>query len=119
GRAALATVLTSPVMGALAMAPLRVAGGRHALARLARRAPAWARPWLALAAAAPPRSREAPLPAVVEAEGTCRGTAVLLEGCAPSRLFSATLAATARLLGRAGVRVMVPRVRTCCGALAL
>ncbi len=119
GRATLAAVLTSPAMGALAMAPLRVAGGRRALARLARRAPTWARPWLALAAAAPPTSRRAPLPPVLEAEGTCRGTAVLLQGCAPSRLFGGTLAATARLLARAGVRVVVPRVRSCCGALAL
>jgi glycolate oxidase iron-sulfur subunit len=46
GRAALATVLTSPVMGTLAMAPLRIGGGRRTLARLARRAPTWARPWL-------------------------------------------------------------------------
>jgi glycolate oxidase iron-sulfur subunit len=119
GRAALATVLTSPVMGSLAMVPLRVGGGRRALARFARRAPAWARPWLALAAAAPGTSREAPLPSVLEAEGTCRGTAVLLEGCAPARLFGGTLSATARLLSRAGVRVVVPRVQTCCGALAL
>ena len=118
GRAALAHVLTSPVMGALAMSPLRVAGGRRALARLARRAPSWARPWLALAAAAP-RTSPQTLPPVLEAEGTCRGTAVLLEGCAPSRLFGGTLVATARLLARAGVRVVVPRVRTCCGALAL
>ena len=118
GRAALATILTSPVMGALAMAPLRVAGGRRALVRVARRAPAWARPWLALAAAAPRASRQ-PLPAMIAAEGTCRGTAVLLAGCAPSRLFGGTLAATARLLARAGVRVVVPRIRTCCGALAL
>ena len=119
GRAALAAVLTSPIMGAVAMAPLRVVGGRRPLARLARRAPTWARPWLALAAAAPQAFRRAPLPPVLEAEGTCRGTAVLLAGCAPSRLFSTTLAATARLLARAGVRVIVPRVRTCCGALAL
>src|SRR5262245_52005754 len=45
GRAALAAVLTSPVLGPLAMAPLRLAGGRSALGRLVRRAPAWARPW--------------------------------------------------------------------------
>ena len=118
GRAALAAVLTSPVLGTLAMAPLRFAGGRRALGRMARRAPAWARPWLSLAAAAP-RSSRARVAAVVEAEGAHRGTAVLLEGCAPSRLFAGTTDATARLLARAGVRVVVPQARTCCGALAL
>jgi glycolate oxidase iron-sulfur subunit len=118
GRAALAAILTSPLLGALAMAPLRLAGGRRSLGRLARRAPTWARPWLALAAGAP-RPSHAPLASVVEAEGDRHGTAVLLEGCAPSRLFSGTLQATARLLARAGVRVVVPRTRTCCGALAL
>jgi glycolate oxidase iron-sulfur subunit len=117
GRAALAAVLTSPVLGALAMAPLRFAGGRR-LERLARRAPAWARPWLSLAAAAPPPAASL-AGATFEAEGTRRGAAVLLEGCAPSRLFAGTLQATARLLARAGVRVVVPPARACCGALAL
>ena len=117
GRAALAAVLTSPVLGALAMAPLRLAGGRR-FGRLARRAPGWARPWLSLAAAAPPPA-ESLAGKTFEAEGECRGTALLLEGCAPSRLFSGTLHATANLLARAGIRVVVPRDRTCCGALAL
>jgi glycolate oxidase iron-sulfur subunit len=119
GRAGLAAVLTSPALGALALAPLRIAGGRWSLGRLARRAPIWARPWLALAAAAPRSAAGPRLPAIVEAEGRRRGTAVLLEGCAPARLFAGTLRATARLLARAGVRVVVPRSRTCCGALAL
>jgi glycolate oxidase iron-sulfur subunit len=44
---------------------------------------------------------------------------MLLEGCAPSRLFAGTTQATARLLARAGVRVVVPQAPTCCGALAL
>jgi glycolate oxidase iron-sulfur subunit len=56
---------------------------------------------------------------VLEADGPRRGTAVLLEGCAPARLFGGTLRAAARLLARAGVRVVMPRERTCCGALAL
>ncbi|HZO09609.1 MAG TPA: heterodisulfide reductase-related iron-sulfur binding cluster, partial [Myxococcota bacterium] len=117
-RAALAAVLTSPVLGPLAMAPLRLAGGRRALGRLARRAPSWVRPWLSLAAAAPGPSR-GKAASVVEPEGECRGTAILLEGCAPSRLFAETTRATAALLARAGVRVVVPPARTCCGALAL
>ena len=119
GRTALAVTLTSPVLGAMAMAPLRIAGGRRGLGRLARHAPMWARPWLALAAAAPRRPRDGRPSSVYEAEGTRRGTAVLLEGCAPSRLFAGTLKATARLLARAGVRVVLPRSPTCCGALAL
>jgi len=118
GRAALAAVLTSPVLGALAMAPLRLAGGRRGLARLARRSPAWTRPWLSLAAAAPSPAGSL-AGSTFEPEGACRGTAVLLEGCAPSRLFAGTLQSTARLLRRAGVRVVVPRARACCGALAL
>jgi glycolate oxidase iron-sulfur subunit len=44
---------------------------------------------------------------------------MLVEGCAPSRLFAGTFRATARLLVRAGVRVVVPRSAACCGALAL
>jgi glycolate oxidase iron-sulfur subunit len=107
------------VLGALAMAPLRIAGGRPMLGRFARHAPAWARPWLALAAAAPRPADGQPALSVLEAEGTCRGTAVLLEGCAPARLFTGTIRATAMLLARAGVRVVVPQSPTCCGALAL
>jgi glycolate oxidase iron-sulfur subunit len=84
-----------------------------------RRAPTWARPWLA------PRGCSSA--AVARAAGVgrrSRGRVATAPRCSsraaqPSRLFAGTLHATARLLARAGVRVVVPRTRTCCGALAL
>src|SRR6185295_18485473 len=98
---------------------LRLLGGRRWVARLARRAPAPIRSWLSLAAAGPGGGRGPSLPAVVEPEGAMRGTAVLLTGCAPARLFPSTARSAAALLARAGVRVLVPPAQSCCGALAL
>jgi glycolate oxidase iron-sulfur subunit len=118
-RAALAAVLTSRVLGPAAMAPLGAPGLGRAFVRLAARAPRRLRPWLALAAAAPRSASARALPARIEPDGRPRGTAVLLAGCAPSRLFAGTTRAAAALLARAGVRVLVPRPPTCCGALAL
>src|SRR4029077_643051 len=40
-------------------------------------------------------------------------------GCAPAGLFPSAQEAAARLLAKAGVRVLVPRAQRCCGALAL
>jgi glycolate oxidase iron-sulfur subunit len=105
-----------------ARAPWRAAfAARRLLGRAAWLAPAARRlrsPWLAYAAAltggAAPR-----LPEVVEPSGAARGTAVLLAGCVADALFRRTNIATALLLGRAGVRVLVPRAAACCGALAL
>jgi len=56
---------------------------------------------------------------VLEPEGQPRGTAVLLTGCVAETAFGRTNVATARLLQRAGVRVLVPRGQGCCGALAI
>jgi len=117
-RAVLAAVLGSRTLGPLALAPLRVLGGRRWLHPLVRRAPTALRSWLALAAAAPPARRTSRLPAVLEPAGAPRGTAVLLAGCAPARLFPETLGSAAHLLRGAGVRVVVVEGR-CCGALAL
>ena len=118
-RRALARVLSSPTLGSVALAPLRLAGGRRAIVRLARAMPiARLRTVLAFAAAAPRRRPHPPLPAVIEPEGPPRGTAALLVGCAPARVFPGTAAAAAGLLARAGVRVLVP-AQACCGALAL
>jgi glycolate oxidase iron-sulfur subunit len=115
GRRMLGRALTSPALGTAALAPLRWLG-RTALIGLVRRAPRPLRPWLALAAAMPPRSEA--LPPLLEPEGSARGTAVLLAGCPPARLFDAPAAAAA-LLRRAGLRVVVPPEPICCGALAL
>jgi glycolate oxidase iron-sulfur subunit len=107
-RRLLARVLTSPVLRRLAFAPARLVAGWRPLARVpgVRYAAALARP------------RLAPLPAIVEPDGPVRGTAVLLSGCVADTLFRDTNVATARLLARAGVRVLAPAHLGCCGALA-
>jgi glycolate oxidase iron-sulfur subunit len=96
-------------------APLRPLGGRPAIIRLARRLPFRA---LAFLAALPGGARMSPLPPVMEPAAPARGTAVLLTGCIADTLFAATNRATAALLVRAGIRVVVPRETVCCGALA-
>src|SRR6185503_17763884 len=60
-----------------------------------------------------------PLPEVLEPEGAARGTAVVVTGCVAETFFGDTNANTARLLARAGLRVLVPRAQGCCGALAM
>jgi glycolate oxidase iron-sulfur subunit len=107
-RRLLAAVLTTPRARRLVFRPARALAGRCWLARI---------PFLRYAAALPARGGSG-LPEVVEPEGTRRGTAVLLAGCVAETLFDATNLATAQLLARAGVRVLVPRDLGCCGALA-
>jgi len=116
GRRALAAVLTTPALRRAAFAPLRLVGGARWVRRLARRLGS---PWLAYVAALPGAARAPGLPAVPEPEGRPRGTAVLLTGCVAETAFGRTNVATARLLQRAGVRVVVPRGQGCCGALAI
>jgi glycolate oxidase iron-sulfur subunit len=101
------TALTTPWLRRIVFSPARLAAGIP-----------WAWGWLSYAAALPRRRRGA-LPAVVEPEGTPRGTAVLVTGCIADTLFHDTNHATAALLRRAGVRVVVPGSQGCCGALAL
>jgi glycolate oxidase iron-sulfur subunit len=103
---------------ALAFAPLTFVRGRPWLGALARRLPCAIGLWLAYAAAMPRAARAAPLPKVLEPAGTPRGTAALLTGCVADAVFAETNRATAALLVRAGVRVVVPPVQGCCGALA-
>lgn len=57
------------------------------------------------------------LPPVVEPEGAVRGTVALLTGCVSAALFPRVNQRSARLLAKAGYRVLVPRGQTCCGAL--
>jgi glycolate oxidase iron-sulfur subunit len=115
-RRVLGRLLTTRSVRHVLFAPLRALGGARWLAHLAHRLSS---PTLALAAAMPRRRRVGPNIAVVEPTGRLRGTAVLLTGCVAAELFPDTNRATARLLARAGVRVVVPRLQECCGALAL
>ena len=107
-RRALAAALTAPWLRRTLLAPTRLIAGRR-----------WTRGWLAFAGALPRRRRAPDLPAVLEPEGAVRGTAVLVTGCIAETLFGDTNHATAALLRRAGVRVLVPREQGCCGALPL
>ena len=59
----------------------------------------------------------APLPARYAAIGPKRGTVALFTGCVMRAAFSETNAATARVLARNGIEVLVPDAQTCCGAL--
>jgi len=115
-RRALDALLTRPRARRLALAPVRAVAGASWLRALARRFPA---AWSAYAAALPPSRLRTPLPPVIEPEGTPRGTALLLTGCVADDLFAHTNAAIARLLARAGVRVLIPPRQGCCGALSL
>jgi glycolate oxidase iron-sulfur subunit len=54
---------------------------------------------------------------VVPAEGERRGRAALFSGCVMGSVFGGTNAATARVLARNGIEVVVTRPQTCCGAL--
>ena len=113
-RRMLAGALTTPwVRGAL-FAPARLAAG---ISSRISSGILWRRGWLGFAAALP-RRRRGPLPTVLEPEVAC-GTAVLVTGCVADTLFHDTNHATAALLRRAGVRVVVPRGQGCCGALPL
>jgi glycolate oxidase iron-sulfur subunit len=107
-RRLLVRALTVPWLRRVLFAPARLAAGRG-----------WTNRWLAFAAAVPRRTRRGRLPALLEPDGPARGTAVLVTGCVADELFGDTNHATAGLLRRAGVRVIVPRRQGCCGALAL
>jgi len=58
-----------------------------------------------------------PLPASVAAHGAVRGRVALFQGCVMRAAFAGTNLATARVLARNGVEVLVPAAQTCCGAL--
>ena len=57
------------------------------------------------------------LPAYFSALGTKRGSVALFTGCVMRAAFADTNAATARVLARNGIEVVVPQLQTCCGAL--
>jgi len=58
-----------------------------------------------------------PLPALTRARGTRRARVALLSGCVQSALAPEIGWATARVLARNGVEVVVPPDQGCCGAL--
>lgn len=115
-RRALDALLTRPGLRRAALLPVRAVAGASWLRTLARRVPSSV---TAYAAALPPARPRIALPEVIEPEGTPRGSALLLTGCVANELFATTNAAIARLLARAGVRVLIPRAQGCCGALSL
>lgn len=115
-RVALDKVLTNPSLRALATAPLRAFAGKPWTASLAR---STGSSLLGYAAALPEWRGVTTLPPVLEPEGPERGTAVLLTGCVAHTSFPATTVSIARLLARAGVRVLIPADQGCCGALSL
>ena len=59
----------------------------------------------------------APVPEISPAIGATRGRVGFVSGCVMSVMFSATNAASIRLLNRAGYEVVMPRGQSCCGAL--
>jgi glycolate oxidase iron-sulfur subunit len=63
------------------------------------------------------RPTGARLPSVVPAAGTRRARVALFEGCVQRAAFGATNEATARVLARNGMEVVVVADQTCCGAL--
>jgi glycolate oxidase iron-sulfur subunit len=107
-RRALAGALTTPWLRRAGFLPARLAAGLP-----------WTRGPLKYAAALRRRRRPAALPEVLEPDGPARGTAALVTGCVAETLFGDTNHATAALLRRAGLRVLVPRDQGCCGALPL
>jgi len=115
-RRALDAALTRPTLRGALTAPLRILAGRPWTARLAR---ATKSSLLGYAAALPAWRNVPSLPPVLEPEGNERGTAVLLTGCVTHSSFPETTVDIARLLTRAGVRVLVPPDQGCCGALSV
>jgi len=57
-------------------------------------------------------------PAVVPAQGVRRGRVALMTGCVQDVLRPSITTATARVLARQGVDVVIPAGQGCCGALA-
>ena len=57
------------------------------------------------------------LPARIAAAGAVRARVALFQGCVMRAAFAETNAATARVLARNGIEVLVPEDQTCCGAL--
>jgi glycolate oxidase iron-sulfur subunit len=70
-----------------------------------------------LLALVPAHASSRALPASFAAAGARRGRVALFSGCVMRAAFADTNAATARVLARNGIEVVVPPEQTCCGAL--
>ncbi|MBI2207259.1 MAG: 4Fe-4S dicluster domain-containing protein [Candidatus Rokubacteria bacterium] len=73
--------------------------------------------WEALLPRIPAGASRAPLPRLIPADGARRARVALLEGCVQSVVFGDHNRATARVLAKNGVEVVVPAGPGCCGAL--
>ena len=94
--------------------------GLQALVRktgLARLLPGTLSAWEALLPRIPGRASRARLPGLIPAEGPRRARVALLEGCVQSVVFGDHNRATARVLAKNGVEIVVPEGQGCCGAL--
>jgi len=115
-------LLGRPTMLRAAAAMLRLyqASGAQALVRatgLVRLLPGALPAWEALTPRVPGAAERAPLPRVIAADGPRRARVALLTGCIQSVVFGAHNRATARVLARNGVEIVVPSEQGCCGAL--
>jgi glycolate oxidase iron-sulfur subunit len=115
-------LLGHPAMLRAAAAGLRLyqASGLQALARrlgLVRLLPGTLPVWEALLPPMPSARGRAPLPSFVPAEGARRARVAMLTGCVQSVVFADDNRATARVLAKNGVEVVVPEGQGCCGAL--
>jgi glycolate oxidase iron-sulfur subunit len=115
-------LLQHPRLLRLAATGLRLyqATGLQALVRrsgLARMLPGTLPAWEALMPSIPAAATRAPLPPFTPAEGQRRTRVALLEGCVQAVVFGDHNRATARVLAKNGVDVVVPPAQGCCGAL--
>jgi glycolate dehydrogenase iron-sulfur subunit len=115
-------LLGHPAALRAAAAALRLyqASGLQALVRksgLARLLPGTLPAWEALLPSMPDAATRAPLPRMILAESPRRARVALLEGCVQSVVFGDHNRATARVLAKNGVEVIVPAGQGCCGAL--
>jgi glycolate oxidase iron-sulfur subunit len=115
-------LLPSPRLLGAAAAGLRFyqASGLQRLARasgLLRLLPYPLSSWEPLLPALPRGRDRARLPGRIPAAGARRGAVGLLTGCIQQVVFGPQNRATARVLARNGVEVVVPRDQACCGAL--
>ena len=118
----LGVLLTRPAMLRAATSALRLyqKSGLQSIVRrtgIARALPGVLSEWEALLPVIPAAAERAPLPRLIPAEGTRRARVALLAGCVQAALFGAHNRATARVLAKNGVDVVVPEGQGCCGAL--
>ena len=115
-------LLGRPTLLRAAAAGLRFyqATGMQALARatgLVRLLPGTLPAWEALMPTIPAAADRASLPPLIPAVGARCARVALLTGCVQSVVFGPHNRATARVLARNGVEVVVPPTQGCCGAL--